>query len=221
MENPATRRRLRGKPVRVLGERPPGRSSPRADRRVNTIAALLLAGSAATLAWTLLSGHDTVRAVVMAGTAAGHTPVALDIPKAGVHAPLMRLGRNADGTVQTPDAGQGAYAGWYDRSAPPGDNGTAVIVGHHATRYGHAVFHNLRALGRGDLIDVTRADGSHRTFAVQRKEQVAGSALPGERGYVNSRGPTLRLITCAGVPEAARHPAGDLVVYAVPGGARR
>ncbi|MYU56986.1 MULTISPECIES: hypothetical protein [Streptomyces] len=83
MENPATRRRLRGKPVRVLGERPPGRPSPRADRRVNIIAALLLAGSAATLAWTLLSGHDTVRAVVMAGTAGGHTPVALDIPKAG------------------------------------------------------------------------------------------------------------------------------------------
>ncbi|HEY0521646.1 MAG TPA: hypothetical protein VGC84_19300, partial [Ilumatobacteraceae bacterium] len=55
-------------------------------------------------------------------------PTALDIASIGVRTPLIRLGRNPDGSVQVPESFH--VAGWYSGSVTPGQTGPTVIVGH-------------------------------------------------------------------------------------------
>src|SRR5215469_10132043 len=54
------------------------------------------------------------------------TPVGIEIPVLGVKAPVMRLGKNSDGTVQVPPLGNHNLAGWYDGSVTPGANGSVA-----------------------------------------------------------------------------------------------
>ena len=68
-------------------------------------------------------------------------PVSVHIPAIGVNSTLLRLGVNADGTVQVPsirtNAGQAA---WYKYSATPGQIGSSVIEGHVDSEQGAALF---------------------------------------------------------------------------------
>lgn len=201
-----------------------------AHRRVNAAALALLAVAAATV-WSVMHAGDRDSAAAVHATARAratdpppHTPVRIDIPAAGVHAVVLDLGLKDDGTPQTPDGEQGGYAGWYDRSAAPGEAGAAVIVGRGGTRRGRpAVFHGLRALRRHDLIVITRQDGSRARFVVIRvrarsaadafrlpapRRQAPGSRTPGSPapGSPGHLRPSLRLVSCAG-----------LVVDALPG----
>src|SRR6516162_8366955 len=56
------------------------------------------------------------------------TPVLIEIPAVAVEAPVMRLGRNSDGTVQVPPLDDHNLAGWYDGSPTPGQKGSSVDV---------------------------------------------------------------------------------------------
>ena len=140
-------------------------------------------------------------------------PTHLAIPAIGVDTDLMRLGLNADGALEAPDAWQ--VAGWWTGSASPGARGTAIIAGHVDSKSGPAVFYRLRDLAKGDEIDVARADGSTATFRVQRTERYAKDDFPTRDVYLNTPGPSLRLITCGGdFDHAVGHYEDNLVVYA-------
>jgi sortase (surface protein transpeptidase) len=140
-------------------------------------------------------------------------PVRLEIPSIHVASSLARLGRAADGTIQVP--GRWEVAGWYALGPRPGDPGSAVILGHVDSKHGPAVFYRLRELGKGDQIDITRADGSSVRFVVQRTAQYLKTRFPTEEVYYPTLAPALRLVTCGGQFDfTTRHYRSNIIVFA-------
>ncbi|MGA4843423.1 class F sortase [Streptomyces sp. G45] len=141
-------------------------------------------------------------------------PVRVSIPSIGVSAPLMRLGLNADRTVEVPPPDKGMTAGWYTGGAVPGERGAAVLIGHNDTRYGKAVFHDLKDLRKGARVTVRDARGATAHFTVTGTETVSKRAFPTAKVYGRTSARALRLITCDGAYDAQGHPVDNLIVYA-------
>jgi sortase (surface protein transpeptidase) len=140
-------------------------------------------------------------------------PTEIDIPAIGVHAAVVTLGRNPDGTLQVP--GRFDVTGWYGDGPRPGDAGPAVIVGHVDSFVGPAVFFRLRDLVAGELINVS---GSARSgqFRVESVATFAKNQFPTDLifGPVPTR--ALRLITCGGSFDDVKHSyRANVVVFAV------
>ncbi|MFE5481641.1 class F sortase [Streptomyces sp. NPDC056527] len=142
-------------------------------------------------------------------------PARVSIPSLGIDGDLMTLGLNQDGTVEVPPADKGMTAGWYTGNPRPGEPGAAVIIGHNDTRFGEAVFHDLKRIREGATVDVRDSDGGTVRFTVTGTETVAKNAFPTERVYGAAEGRALRLITCDGAFDTAGHPVDNLIVYAV------
>lgn len=96
----------------------------------------------------------------------------------------------------------------------PGAAGAAVIIGHNDTRYGKAVFHDLKDIAKGADITVTNARGETAHFTVTSTESVSKKSFPTEKVYGPTTGHALRLITCDGSFDAQGHPVNNLIVYA-------
>ncbi|WSR66684.1 class F sortase [Streptomyces sp. NBC_01198] len=141
-------------------------------------------------------------------------PVRVSIPSVGISAPLMKLGLQADGTVQVPPPDKGMTAGWYTGNPVPGETGAAVIIGHNSTRFGKAVFHDLKDIAKGADITVTDTRGKSRHFTVTATESVSKQSFPTRKVYGPTGGRALRLITCDGAFDADGHPVNNLIVYA-------
>ena len=140
-------------------------------------------------------------------------PVQIEIPSIGVASRLDRLGRARDRTVEVPSRWEAA--GWYALGTRPGDPGSAVILGHVDSKRGPAVFFRLRELRRGDVIAITRADGSSLRFAVDRAEQYDKRRFPTDAVYYPTLTPELRLVTCGGEFDAtAGHYRSNVIVFA-------
>ncbi|MEU2671120.1 class F sortase [Streptomyces sp. NPDC007164] len=141
-------------------------------------------------------------------------PVRIRIPSLGIDSELMRLGLNQDGTVEVPPAEKGMTAGWYTGGAAPGERGAAVVIGHNDTRFGKAVFHDLKKITAGADIAVHNDRGAELHFRVTATETVSKKAFPTEKVYGSTGARTLRLITCDGTFDAQGHPVDNLIVYA-------
>jgi hypothetical protein len=146
-------------------------------------------------------------------------PVRVEIPSIGVSSRLIRLGLNADGTMEVPrDYGR---AGWFTGGAMPGQDGPAVISGHVDSKSGPAVFYRLRELRPGDTIRVRRADGGWLAFEVTGSARYAKAAFPTDAVFGPVTGPVLRLITCGGdFDRSSGHYLDNVVVTATPTGQR-
>ena len=127
-------------------------------------------------------------------------PTRLEIPAIGVRSPLLHLGQAADGTMAVPQPGPHYdEAGWYRYSPQPGTLGPAVIAGHvDSAKGGPSVFYRLGSLRRGDLVLVTRADGTTARFSVDAVASYPKDRFPTALVYGDTTGPELRLITCGG-----------------------
>jgi len=135
------------------------------------------------------------------------------VPVIAVDAPVMRLGLNADGTLQVP--ADFARAGWYTGRPPPGAGGPAIIVAHVDSKSGPAVFARLRDLKPGDEVTVTRANRSDVVFVIDRLESHPKNAFPTNAVYDPTPGATLRLITCGGsFDRAAGHYRENVIAFA-------
>ncbi|WP_188114395.1 class F sortase [Streptomyces apricus] len=141
-------------------------------------------------------------------------PAEVAVPSVGITSSLMKLGLNTDRTVQVPPAEEGMTAGWYTGGAVPGEIGAAVIIGHNDTRFGEAVFHDLKKVKEGADITVTDKTGKALHFTVTATESVAKNAFPTEKVYGPTQERALRLITCDGDFDAQGHPVDNLIVYA-------
>ena len=143
-------------------------------------------------------------------------PVSVRIPAIGVNSKLLRLGLNADGTVQVPSIRTSAgLAAWYKYSATPGQIGSSVIEGHVDSQQGPAVFFRLGALRRGDTIDVRLADGVTAVFRVTGVREYSKSRFPTKAIYGATDFAALRLITCGGAFDyATGHYLSSTVVFA-------
>jgi LPXTG-site transpeptidase (sortase) family protein len=141
-------------------------------------------------------------------------PAEVAVPSVGITSSLMELGLNTDGTVEVPPAEEGMTAGWYTGGAVPGEIGAAVIIGHNDTRFGEAVFHDLKKIKEGADITVTDKTGKALHFTVTATKSVAKNAFPTEKVYGPTQERALRLITCDGDFDAQGHPVDNLIVYA-------
>lgn len=141
------------------------------------------------------------------------TPVGLHIPSIGLDSDLMDLGLQADGSLEVPPSG--FPAGWYTGAPTPGELGPAIIAGHVDWDGQPGVFFDLRELSSGDVIAITRRDGSIARFRVTRVEQFAKDAFPTQAVYGDIDHAGLRLITCGGAFDpGARSYHDNLVVFA-------
>jgi len=143
-------------------------------------------------------------------------PVSVHIPAIGVDSKLLRLGLDADGTVQVPSIRTSAgLAAWYKYSATPGQIGSSVIEGHVDSQRGPAVFFRLGALHQGDTIDVTLADGVTAVFRVTGVREYTKYRFPATAIYGATDFAALRLITCGGAFDyTTGHYLGSTVVFA-------
>ncbi|MEV3872600.1 class F sortase [Streptomyces sp. NPDC049906] len=127
-------------------------------------------------------------------------PERVDVPLAGVRAPVVARGLDRAGAVAAPPLAQPGTVAWYGSGTAPGAAGAALLVGHADGRTGPAVFHRLRTLVPGDLVRVFRADGTVAAFTVEDVRTVDRGAFDPARAYGPHRPgrAELRLLTCAG-----------------------
>lgn len=140
-------------------------------------------------------------------------PAHVSIPSIGIQSTLMALGLNPDGTVEVPPAEKGMTAGWYSGGSTPGTPGPAVLIGHNDTRFGRAVFHDLKNIREGAEVLVRDGAGKTLRYTVTGKEAVSKKAFPTDKVYGPTKDSTLRLITCAGEFDAEGHTVDNLIVY--------
>lgn len=145
-------------------------------------------------------------------------PVRIDIPDAGIHATLIAVGLQADGTVGVPPLNEADRAAWYDRSPSPGQAGPSIIDAHvdsRETRGFRGAFYNLGKVQPGELIEVTRSDHAVATFTVDSVQQAPKDKFPTSRVYGSVPYAALRLITCGGDFDYAKESYKDnTIVYA-------
>ena len=175
------------------------------------------AGRSAVAAATSTMGAGPTRATEVRNFPVGSwrrlplsAPVRLEIPAIGVTSALVRLGLNADGTMQVP--GDFQAAGWFTGAPQPGQLGPALIAGHVDSRTGPAVFYHLRDLRPGDEVRVVRADRRVVRFRVDSLASYPKQALPDDAVYGATTTPALRLITCAGSFDRSRRSYRDNLV---------
>ena len=122
------------------------------------------------------------------------------IPKFGVEAPVIVLGVDEKGAMETPE-GPWEVA-WYDFTARPGFGSNAVFSGHVDALYtgnpGPAVFWNLKDLQEGDVIEVQLADGTLYTYAVVKRWSVEAETADVGPIVERTQKDVITLITCGG-----------------------
>jgi len=126
-----------------------------------------------------------------------HPPSELAIPRFDVHAPVVGLGVEPDGTLESPTTG--TVVGWYSESARPGQVGNMVVSGHVDWDRRPGVFWSLRQLRPGDQIEIAAEGGERYVYQVEWVTNFSPKDAP----LKEILGPTtqrwLTLITCGGV----------------------
>jgi hypothetical protein len=141
-------------------------------------------------------------------------PTKIDIDSINVHAPVSGTGLNQSYQVAIPPFDKPGETAWYQNSAVPGGQGSAMITGHLDTSAGPAVFKNLNRMKPGDLIKVTLSDNSQVTFQASAVSLYPKSNFPSQRVYGASDVPALNLVTCAGAyNQSAGGYLSNLVVF--------
>ncbi|KOG24842.1 peptidase C60, partial [Streptomyces viridochromogenes] len=138
----------------------------------------------------------------------------LVIPYVGVDAPLVDLRLDSERRLPAPPEDEPDIAGWYADGPSPGEQGTAVAVGHLDTNTGPAVFGGLGELKRGKRIEIRRADGRTAVYSVDAIKSYEKDKFPNREVYGARKRPELRLITCGGSYDRRTGYSGNVVVFA-------
>ena len=145
-------------------------------------------------------------------------PVEIEIPAIGARSSLIPLGLDPDGELEVPSVRTPMQAGWFTGAPTPGELGPAVIVGHIDGNHQPGIFYRLDEVRPGDVVVVTRADGTRPRFVVQRIQQIPKTRFPTSEVYGDTAGPELRLITCGGsFDRDARSYRDNIIAYATLG----
>lgn len=138
-------------------------------------------------------------------------PTTLSIPAIGLEAAVIKLGLRPDSTVEVPTDPD--KTGWFRLGPSPGQEGSAVILGHVDSHEGPAVFIMLRYLSAGDRVAVTLANGRVATFVVERRATYPNEDFPAQRIYGSHGRPMLQLVTCGGDYDNDVGYTANVVVY--------
>ncbi|MFD5339950.1 class F sortase [Streptomyces hawaiiensis] len=136
------------------------------------------------------------------------------IPYLRLDAPVMDLGLDRDRRLAAPPDDDPKLVGWYRHGASPGEQGTAVAVGHLDTDSGPAVFAGLTELKRGRIVKARRADGRIAVYTVDKIKSYEKAHFPSQEVYGARGRPELRLITCGGSYDRRKGYSGNVVVFA-------
>ncbi|MEV0583662.1 class F sortase [Nonomuraea sp. NPDC050310] len=141
-------------------------------------------------------------------------PLRVLVPAVKVDAPVLAVNSGDKGRLQAPPLGEANLAGWDRQSPVPGQPGASVLVGHLDTKTGPAVFARLRQVKPGDTLAVLRSDDRVVVFRATGTEQIGKAAFPVHKVFAGSAAPAIRLVTCGGRYDHARHSYEDnLIVY--------
>jgi len=143
------------------------------------------------------------------------SPVSVDIPAIRVHAKVISLGLNRDGTLAVPPLSHPEVTSWYDKGPLPGQPGAAAILGHVDAAGGPAVFYRLGDLRPGAKIYVRLHDGQTVVFETYSIALYSKTRFPTAKVFGYTSWPTLRLITCGGLfDRRTGHYLGNIVAFA-------
>nr|WP_306933765.1 class F sortase [Streptomyces luteogriseus] len=134
------------------------------------------------------------------------------IPCLRLDALAMDLG--LDRRLTAPPDDDPKLVGWYRHGASPGEQGTAVAVGHLDTDSEPAVFAGLPELKRGRIVKARRADGRIAVYTVDKIKSYEKAHFPSQEVYGARGRPELRLITCGGSYDRRKGYSGNVVVFA-------
>ncbi|MFG2376269.1 class F sortase [Streptomyces sp. NPDC048504] len=140
--------------------------------------------------------------------------ITLAIPYLDVDAPVMPLRLDRGHRMSAPPDDDPKRVGWYADGPSPGEQGTAVAVGHLDTMTGPAVFAGLGELKPDHRIEVRRADGRTAVYTVDAVRTYEKAHFPDREVYGARGRPELRLITCGGSYDRRTGYAGNTVVFA-------
>jgi LPXTG-site transpeptidase (sortase) family protein len=124
-------------------------------------------------------------------------PLSIQLPTIKTEGFIQQVGVDKENQMVVP--GNVNMAGWYTKSALPGDAGLSIIDGHVHGLYAKGIFFNLGKLKSDDTFTVTYGDKSVRKFKVKQVQTVstkdADTAL-----FVRDKTilKQLNLITCTG-----------------------
>lgn len=138
----------------------------------------------------------------------------LAIPFLDIDAQVMALRLDRDRRLPAPPDDHPNLVGWYDEGPSPGEQGTAVAVGHLDTDTGPAVFAGLTELKPGRPVEVRRADGRTAVYTVDAIKKYEKKDFPDREVYGPRGRPELRLITCGGTYDRRTGYSGNVVVFA-------
>ena len=143
-------------------------------------------------------------------------PVHLKAPTIGVDSPLIKVGKNEDGTIEVPEGEQYDLAAWYRNSPSPGQYGPTIIEGHIDSKAnGPSVFFELGGMKPGDEVTITRQDGVDVVYVIDEVRLYDREDFPTKRVYADfDNGPLLRLISCGGALNRDRGEyAGNIIAF--------
>lgn len=130
-------------------------------------------------------------------TAVGDEPALLKLPSIGAEGFIQKVGIDQNGEVAVPNNVH--LAGWFSKSAKPGQPGLSVIDGHVNGVSTQAIFARLHELQPGSQFEVTLANASQLRYEVaESKTVLAKEAATYLFSQHPSIGSQLNLITCAG-----------------------
>ncbi|GAA2018050.1 class F sortase [Terrabacter terrae] len=141
-------------------------------------------------------------------------PMSIEIPSIGLRSTrFVSLGIQRDGTISVPRTAQ--EVGLYDAGPTPGQLGPAVIAAHVDTPSGvPGIFYRLGRVAAGDVVRITRQDGSHLTFTVDRVAAFRKTEFPTELVYKGDfTRAEIRLVTCGGPTDSRNEYRDNVVVF--------
>jgi hypothetical protein len=118
-------------------------------------------------------------------------PMELRIERIGVRSSLVELGLDPQGVVEMPPVGEGMQAGW--RQTHPQQ---WIVVGRIESNNAKGVFYRLNDLRQGDVLEVSKKDGTVARFAVTRTERIIRDDFFAEAVARDADERGLRLFTC-------------------------
>jgi len=144
---------------------------------------------------------------------AASAPTGIEIPSIGVKSSsFVDLGIAADGTITVP--GTADEVGFYTGGPTPGQLGPAVLAAHVDSTKGPGIFYRLGAVKTGDVVKVSRADGTTTTFVVDKVASYPKDQFPTEEVYRGDFDKSeIRLVTCGGTFDKVKHYLDNVVVF--------
>lgn len=125
-------------------------------------------------------------------------PTRIYSPDVQLSAVLEEIGLEESGALGTPKNWQSA--GWYTKSALPGEEGNIIVDGHYDTNTGApAAFWELKNLELNDRVVLVDELGRNFTYKITNLVYVDVKDSNRLEILKESDGPTLTLVTCGGV----------------------